>query len=174
MLEVGYDALRKVQLQERNFASLAKIEDDFYDTYGVFLKDLRAKLEAGFSLESAKALENSERVLKDIFEQRKHKIFFKAFRDLKNSSVDSSGLARQEKELYNALITLLKSFDSLLYQEARALIPKKVLVEFLVDLPEIAGVDSDSPIGPFQKGQKAELSEKQASLLAKRGAARVS
>ena len=174
-IEVGYDALRKVQLQERNFASLSKIEDDFYDRYVSFLKELRLRLEKEFSLESAKALENSQRVLKDVFEQRKHKLFFKAFRDLKNNAVDSTGLARQEKELYNSLITLLNAFDSLLSEKpVSADLPKKtVSVEFLVDLPEIASVDSNNPMGPFQKGQQFDLSEKQASLLAKRGAVRI-
>ncbi len=180
-MEVSFEAVRKVQLQERNYSSLSKLDDDFYDKYLSFIKDLRCRLESGFSLEGAKAFENSDRVLKDIFEQRKHKIFFKAFRDMKNNSVDSNGLARQEKELYTSLITLLTSFNSALSTESRGAVPvgpavpvvsqpKKILVEFLVDLPQIAGVDSNTTIGPFLKGQEAELSERQASLLSKKGA----
>lgn len=178
-MELGYDALRKVQIQERNYSSLSKVEDDFFDKYNAYSRELRSRLEKSFSIEAAKALENTERVLRDVFEQRKQKIFFKALRDVKNESIDSTGLARQEKQLYTSIITLLKSFDSVLFQPERQETtqmpakPNSVEVEMLVDLPEIASVDSGSPIGPFKKGQKAEMSERQASLLAKRGAARI-
>lgn len=177
-METSYDSLRKTQAQERKYSSLAKLEDEYYTEYRAFLEQLRKQMKDNFSLDAAKALENSEKIFTDILEQRTQKIFFKSLRDFRNSSFDTLGLAREEKELYTKLYTLLSEHSTRLAgktaiqtEEPKAE-EQTVKVEFLVDIPEFVGVDSKN-YGPYSKNQTSNMDEKQAKMLEKRSALKI-
>ncbi len=176
MPETSYEALRKVQLHEKNYAALSPLEDDFYGRYRVLLLQLRERLRASFSIDAASALEGTQRMLADVVRRREQKIFLKALRDFHAGTVDSTGLAAEEKEVYNSVTRMLGEYEErqvggLASSPAAAKDEKPAFVSltFLVDLPAFVGISGT--IGPFSANQKASLSRDDARLLVDQGVA---
>jgi len=177
-MELSYEALRRIQLQEKHNATLTVVDEAFYESYAVFLAQQVERLRQAFSLDEVKLYENTQKILKEIIEKRQQKILLKALRDLKTGDVSSEGLARQEKELYIELLRLLQSHEASLNSAfaGEKTVQEKpgekdtVAVRILVDLPAFVGMDSQ-PLGPFTASQVVELKKEEAELLIKRNAA---
>lgn len=174
-MEVGYDALRKVLLQERHYSALSALEEDFFDQYAAFVKVQEVRLKESFSLDAAKEFENTVKALDGLKETRLQKILFKALRDLQNNSVNSEGLARAEKELYRTLVKTLMEYSrgsrspAVEAQEVRPEQPT-MTVRILNDVKEFIGSDA-SQYGPFSTGQTVQLKKEIASFLVRKKAA---
>jgi len=174
-MEIGYDALRKVLLQERHYATLASLEEAFFDQYAGFVKAQEARLKDSFSLEGAREFENTVKAIDSLKETRMQKILFKALRDLQNNSVNSEGLAREEKELYRTLVKILMDYSRgarltvVEAQEARPE-PPTVAVRILNDVKEFIGADA-LQYGPFSAGQTIQLKKDVAMFLVRKKAA---
>jgi len=166
--------LRKVQLHEKNQPSLYSLHDDFYKAVKDFLESLRERLERDFSVESASAYQNSQKMLREISRRREKKIFLKSLNDFQAGQVDSQGLAQEEKELYTSLIKIISEYEAV-FSPPKA--PKSALkreddlveVRVLADLPAFVG--SRSPLGPFTASQVARIPREDAKLLLDQGAA---
>ncbi|MBI5229027.1 hypothetical protein HY991_02870 [Candidatus Micrarchaeota archaeon] len=191
VLELSYEALRKIQLQEKHYSSLTKLEDDFFLQYRGWLKDQLKKLKGDFSLDAVKVYENALRILNDVAARRQQKIILKALKDLRSDDLGSpvllEGLTNEEKELYSSILKLLNDYESKVIHslvEARPPVsvaeetpaeevkeaPSEIPVRILVDLPEIVGPDSKT-YGPFAASQTIILSKEIASLLIRKNAA---
>ncbi len=177
-MESSFEALRRIQLQEKHNATLTVVDEAFYEAYAAFLIRQAEKLRQSFSLDEVKVYENTQKILKEVIERRQQKILLKAFRDLKVGEVTSEGLARQEKELYIELLKLLQAHEATLNSAfaGEKTVQEKpeekntVTVRILVDLPAFIGVDYQT-LGPFTASQVVELKKEEAELLIKRNAA---
>lgn len=175
MIELSFEGLRKIALSEKQSSFLTKLDEGFYSNYQEYLSSQEKSLEKNFSLDSVTVLENSRRVLKDIIKRREQKIFLKALNDYYSSSVDSLGLAAQEKDLYSSIISLLVEHDSKtsFSNNSAAAKPaqkdKVIKLKILVNLPQFVG--ETQTIGPFKENQLVELPAIDAELLLARDVA---
>ncbi|MBU1197702.1 hypothetical protein KJ765_04275 [Candidatus Micrarchaeota archaeon] len=187
-MELSFDALRKVQLQERNFSALSKLSDDFYEAHHLWLLEQKRALQGDYSLERLKAFENAKTILTEISEKREQKILLKALKDRKNQSVDSDGLAKEEKGLYLELLKSLSGFEQavLINEEEQpktviertitpetlpdAKPPEKPLLEavrMLKPLAQFVGTDG-AMYGPFKEGQIVSVQKEMAAIFVKK------
>ncbi len=176
LTETSFEALRKIQLLEKNYASLSELGDDFFEKYRVLLLEMRERLRKDFSIEAASSFDGMQRLLSDVMRRREQKLFLKALRDFRTGAVDSKGLALEEKQVYAEVIRLLKSYEekqtiqfNVSHPRADAK-PSSVEVTFLVDLPAFVGASGS--LGPFSTNQKASLPPDDARLLIEQGVAR--
>lgn len=176
MVEVSFDALRKIQLQERNYAALVPLEEDFFDAYRNHVEQQRKSLHESFSLDAASAYEGTRKLLSEVVSRRQQKIFLKALRDFHAGTVSGSGLAKEEKDLYNSLIKLLGGYESKLFESfaAEKTVVEKpadcfMKVQLLSEVPQFVGVSG--LIGPFGANQVASLPKEDAKLLVSQGVA---
>lgn len=173
-MEVSFDALRKIQLQERNYAALVPLEEDFFDAYRSHVEAQRKSLHESFSLDAASAYEGTRKLLSEVVSRRQQKIFLKALRDFHSGTVSGSGLAKEEKELYNSLVKLLGSYGSKLFgsfaaENAAETASDVVKVQLLAEVPQFVGISG--LIGPFGANQIASLPKEDAKLLVSQGVA---
>ncbi|MBI3587716.1 hypothetical protein HY995_01275 [Candidatus Micrarchaeota archaeon] len=178
MAEVSFDALRRVQLAEKNYASLSSLDSGFFKSYRLFLIEQRAGLHKNFSLEAATAYESARKVFSDVVQRREQKILLKALHDFHGESVSSQGLSAEEAALYASFISLFKQYeDGLLSDfgspsgvERNSPGENTVTVRMLADLPQFVGISGI--IGPFSASQQAALPAEDARLLVERGVAK--
>lgn len=184
-----FDSLRRVQLQERQSSAITSVSEGFFDECRAFLKQTREQGERGDSFAMREA-GNFEEVFKNVVDARAQKILFKTFRDLKAGTVNTEGLAREEKEFYNSLTKLFTEFEAsalnLAFQPTSVQTPaencdaakkfethssalKNVKARFLLDMPRFPWKDS-AQYGPFKKGEVAELHAELAEFLNQRKA----
>ncbi|MBI5635455.1 hypothetical protein HY993_00655 [Candidatus Micrarchaeota archaeon] len=172
VVELSFEGLRRIALGEKQSSFLTKLDEGFYSNYREFLCSQEKSLEKSFSLDSVTVLENSRRVLKDIIKRREQKIFLKALNDYYANSVDSLGLAAQEKDLYSSIISLLVQHDGKTSFSSNSAPSQKkqedgaVKLKILVNLPQFVG--ATQTIGPFRESQLVELPSLDAQLLLKR------
>jgi len=161
---VNYDFLRNLLSQERSQSGLEQLKEDFFLLCSSFVGVQEGVLKESFSLEQARVLENSRKIVGELKDVRLRKILFKAFRDLDANAVNSSGLAKEEKEFYRSILSLLSQYKQ------KALGEEKIKVKLLMDLPEMQSPDGVA-FGPFQRGAVATLSPATADLLLQKSAA---
>lgn len=191
-MELSFEALRKIQLQERNFGALSALQDDFYEAYSLWVLEQQRALKADFSIERMKAYENSKKILEEIRQKREQKILLKALKDYRNDTVSSDGLAKEEKALYLASISSLKEFEE---TAAAAINPEKpktpaipveiqpsttpqtaepaadvLKVKLLLDIPQFVGIDGTA-YGPYADGEVAAIKREVAEILVRKNAA---
>ncbi|MFH1199433.1 MAG: hypothetical protein V1708_00020 [Candidatus Micrarchaeota archaeon] len=197
-MELSFEALRKIQLQERNFGALSALSDDFYEAYTLWILESQRALAAGFTIERMKAYENSKKIIDEIRQKREQKILLKALKDHRGGAVSSEGLAREEKALYLCAIGGLEEFEK---NAAAAINPAKPKampiavepasttlaagqgiaqnakemqelqsVKFLMGIPQFVGTDGNA-YGPYDTGQVAAIKREVAEILVRKGAA---
>ncbi len=178
--EISFESLRRVQMAEKKNPNLTPLETDFYQAYFNHLVNLQAKLRENFSLESAKAFESTKKVLEDTAKTREKKIIFKALADFEENGIDTSGMATEEKELYNSLITILSAYKpgssknlTDLSSNNKPLMNSKITdskkIRLLIDIPQFVG--ENGTVGPFVAGTDVELKINDAKILIFQGAA---
>ena len=174
MAELSYGALRKAQLEERSDpGNLKRLPPDYFDAYSAYLKRMRECLSGEYSLEDARAFENSALVFNGLFESRKKKIVLKALKEAANGSLDGEGLTSQERDFYGRLVEIFRDYDG--ERAVASCKPAQAAagsesIRILMDLPQFVGSDNAS-YGPYARGQEVELPEKIAAFLYKRNAA---
>lgn len=154
---VNFDSLRNMLLAERSQNSLERVKEDFFDQCTAFVSLQEGFLGESFSLEQARVVENSKKIIGELKDVRLRKILFKALKDFEGSSINSSGLAAGEKELYSSLVSLLSLYNK---KEEKA----QVKVRVLSDLPKIQAPDGMA-YGPFSAGETVRLKQEIADLL---------
>jgi len=179
--EISFEALRRVQLEEKKSPGLMQLGDDFYSCYNAFLREQEERLRKEFSLEAASTHESTRRVLRDVWYRRQNKLSAKALLDARAGERNCEGLACEEQRLYNALLTLFREGEASFLQgtgpavgngaeKEKPAAAEAARFRMLVDLPQFVGPDGQSH-GPFKADEIVELPASAASLLEKRGAA---
>ncbi len=113
-------------------------------------------------------LDSARRRLQDIIEIREKKIINSSINALKaNVSVDN--LTPEEKEFFNSLVGLIKSFRQKA-QKTMDIKEKEEAVVLLQDMGQFVGTNLKN-YGPFRQGDIATVPKPIAELLTKKGAA---
>ncbi len=173
MTEASFEALRKVQLQEKHESALTAIEEDFFEKYRSLIESQRERLRKDFSLDAATSLENLRRLLSEVTAKREQKIFLKALRDFHAGQVSGEGLSREEREMYNSLVRLLSEYEAAAMRQepprgASREAEKKVRFNSAVPAFVSSG---GSQLGPFAPNEVASLPASDAKLLLEQGVA---
>ncbi|MEK6953682.1 MAG: hypothetical protein AABX01_01635 [Candidatus Micrarchaeota archaeon] len=191
MNEISYDALRKIQMQERNFGALSALDEDFYEKYNLWIMEQKRLLQVQFSIETLKAFENAKKIIEEVSAKREQKIVLKALKDLRASSVDSSGLSREEKSLYLKLLSMAKEFQEsvVLFSEKKTEFKKSEslgssaaatektvserlsTIKILVSMGKFVAPDG-ATYGPFEPSQTVSIESGIAEILIRKGAAK--
>lgn len=175
LVDIGFEDLRKVQLHEKNQPSLFVLHDDFFKAFKQFLEQQKERLERDFSVESASAYQNAQKIMKEILRRREKKVFLKALNDFQIGQVDSQGLAAEEKELYTSLVKIISEYEAVFApsRPAKSGVARQeddlVEIRVLAELPAFVG--SRSSLGPFTASQTVRVPKEDAKLLVEQGAA---
>ena len=167
-----YEALRKerysenLQLLPKNF--LVQVSEYFEDK-----KKFGDKKEDLFSdavIRTKKKLENAIAIFKELMLRRKKKILGLAFvaSETGISKKDFENLMGFEKELFEEIVKGLEKADRNLMgaMSGEKQEEKYQLIRFLKDVEEFLGLDGNS-IGPFSKGEVANLEKEIVDILKK-------
>ncbi len=183
LIPADFDALRRVQLHEKNHAALAPLDDEFYSACKQSMEELETRARDG-ALDAEKERANMARLLREVVSTRQQKILVKAQRDLRTGEVSSAGLALEEKQLYVSIIKLLEQHESGVLEgvseslevspsaDARPNAPSDGLVSLKVVQDVMQFVGRDLKVhGPFKANEVVRLSQDDAGLLLKHGLA---
>ncbi|PIT85879.1 hypothetical protein COU36_00735 [Candidatus Micrarchaeota archaeon CG10_big_fil_rev_8_21_14_0_10_59_7] len=163
-MEVSYDALRRVLLEERKGSGLQQLDDAFYSSYREHLRKLRA---GANDARGIKAFDDMARCLKELSWLRLNKITLKALRDSQKNAMDGDGLASEEKGFYTDCVNIMQKFGEC---AECAPVERKRRLRACADIPAFASQDG-SGLGPFRKGEILDVPEDAGSLLLKRALA---
>lgn len=182
-----YDLLRKEKSQEE----LQKLDPNFFSFVAEYLNTKKQILESQESKDSIfasseiqktrKQLENSQKILRELYERRENKIIQMAlFSSRSDSRFDNELMLKEEQELFGSIISTLNSFKtSILDNLIRGRIPvveqpKSIksqdidgnsrLVRFINAVPKFVGDDLNI-YGPYEEHDVANLPEKVAKVL---------
>ena len=173
-----YEALRKEryseQLQDLPKNFLARVAEYFEEKkkFGNKEEDLFSDI----ALKSKKKLENAISIFKELLLRRKKKILNLAFvaSETGISKKDFENLLGFEKDLFEEIVKGLEKADKNLND---AMVGEKQeskyqLVRFLKDVEEFLGLDGTG-VGPFEKGEVANLEREIVDILVKDGGVEV-
>lgn len=182
-----YDILRKEKSQEE----LQKLDQNFFSFVAEYLNTKKQILESQESKDSIfasaeiqktrKQLENSQKILKELYERRENKIIQMAlFSSRAESRIDHELMLKEELEFYNSIISTLNSFrtsilDNLIVGRMPVLDkPKAIktqeeqddtkLVRFINAVPRFVGDDLNI-YGPYEEQDVANLPQKVVKVL---------
>ncbi|MEK6843232.1 MAG: hypothetical protein AABY04_01985 [Candidatus Micrarchaeota archaeon] len=181
-LEISYESLRKIQLQERNFGALSALDEEFYERYNLWVFEQKRLLHQEFNIETLKAYENAKKIVEEIAKKRSQKIVLKALRDLGANTVDSAGLSKEEKSFYLNMLKNAREFENTVLQfterkhefkkeeEKIPLIEKLLNLKILVSMTKFVAPDGNT-YGPFQPDQIVSINQEIGDFLLKKGIA---
>jgi len=167
-----YDALRK----ERYSEQLQPIPKLFIKEVSAYLKDKKEianKEDDNFSdtiLKTKKQFENSISIFKELILRRKKKILELAFVAAETgiSKRDFENMLLIEKEAFDGIMKALerkdKKIDEALRGKESESKPQKKMIVFIDDTEALLDLEGKE-IGPFKKGDIANLSEEVAAIL---------
>ncbi len=184
LIPADFDALRRVQLHEKNHAALAPLDEEFYSACKQSMDELEKRASEG-ALDAEKERANMARLLREVVSTRQQKILVKAQRDLRTGEVSSGGLAFEEKQLYVSIIKLLEQHESGVLKgvsegfgtvphaaDARPDAPSDGMVSLKVVQDVMQFVGRDLKVhGPFKANEVVRMSPEDAGLLLKHGLA---
>ncbi|MDD5331342.1 MAG: hypothetical protein PHE43_00785 [Candidatus Nanoarchaeia archaeon] len=191
---ITYETLYEILRREKFREELQKLNETFFQDIINYLKDKKTILESQqtkvsifTSVESSKTkkqIENTLKILKELYERREAKIIRMATfssRSEENSEVDS--LLPEEKQLYLELKTTLDSYrQGILFNLLSEKMPEiskrevskdlktpenpkdTILIKFIQAVPKFLGEDLNV-YGPFEPEDIANLPAKTANLL---------
>ena len=167
-----YDALRK----ERYSEQLQPIPKNFIKEFSAYLKDKKEianKDDDNFSdtiLKTKKQLENSVSIFKELILRRKKKILELAFIAAETgiSKRDFENMLAIEKEQFDGIMKSLekgdKEINEILKDKEIETKPRNKMIVFIEDTDPILDIEGKE-IGPFKKGDIANLAEEVATIL---------
>lgn len=167
-----YDALRK----ERYTEQLQPIPKNFIKEVSAYLKDkkeLAEKQNDDFSdaiLKTKKQFENSIAIFKELMLRRKKKILDLAFIAAETgiSKRDFENMLLVEKECFDAIMKSLEKSDKKISEMLKGsdedTKPKNKMIVFIEDTDEFLDLEGNK-LGPFKKGDVANLAEEIANIL---------
>jgi len=190
-MEISYDALRRIQIHERENPKLGEISENFYSIVGQYLLELQRDLKEDFSLKKAKEYENILKIVRDIRKRRNEKIVLLALRNFRSSQESGiKNMLEEETRTYRKILEILseneEKFEGILNGKVEIPLPAKKTEErkteekagekeaerikrirFLKNIPKFIGFDNNY-YGPFKAGDETILPEKIADVLIKR------
>lgn len=166
-----YDALRK----ERYIEQLQPIPKNFIKEVADYLKDKKEiadKKDDDFSdtiLKTKKQLENSIAIFKELMLRRKKKILELAFIAAETgiSKRDFENMLAIEKEIFDGIMKFLEKGDKKIKEILKGTDqeqPKNKMIVFVDDTDKFLDLEGNE-LGPFKKGDLANLSEEIANIL---------
>lgn len=166
-----YDALRK----ERYIEQLQPIPKNFIKEVGDYLKDkkeIAEKKDDDFSdtiLKTKKQLENSIAIFKELMLRRKKKILELAFVATETgiSKRDFENMLAIEKEIFDGIMRSLEKGDKKIKEILKGTNeeqPKNKMIVFIDYTDKFLDLEGNE-LGPFKKGDLANLSEEIANIL---------
>lgn len=173
-----YEALRKEKYSEQ----LQLLSKDFITEVSEYLKEkkgLASKEEDMFSdtiIKTKKQLENAVIIFKELMLRRKKKILNLAFIAAETgiSKRDFENMMEFEKDMFEKIMGAMENTDKSIMrslnnqQESSGF----CLVSFNNDTEEFLGLDGEK-MGPFSKGEMANLPDKIAKILVEAGKATI-
>lgn len=177
--EVLYEALRKEKYSE----SLQTIDKNFLLDFSEYLKELRGKSVADSDLfsdsifQSKKQLENSIALFKGLILRRKKKLLNLVFVAAETGIMkkDYENMLEFEKKIFDSLVEALKEGDKELNNSLNGRFnsnneePNKMII-FSESIDEFVDMNG-KVIGPFGKGELANLDSKVGEILVQSGKA---
>ena len=166
-----YDALRK----ERYSEQLQPIPKNFIKEVSAYLKDKKEianKENDEFSdtiLKTKKQFENSIAIFKELILRRKKKILELAFVAAETgiSKRDFENMLLIEKECFDEIMKSLEKKDKKISEILKGVVkdePKNKMIVFIDDTDTFLDLDGNE-LGPFKKGDIANLSEEISNIL---------
>ena len=166
-----YDALRK----ERYIEQLQPIPKNFIKEVADYLKDKKEiadKKDDDFSdtiLKTKKQLENSIAIFKELMLRRKKKILELAFIAAETgiSKRDFENMLTIEKEIFDGIMKFLEKGDKKIKEILKGTDqeqPKNKMIIFVDNTDKFLDLEGNE-LGPFKKGDLANLSEEIANIL---------
>jgi DNA replication initiation complex subunit (GINS family) len=168
-----YDALRK----ERYSEQLQVIPKNFIKEVGAYLKDKKEianRKDDDFSdtiVKTKKQFENSIAIFKELMLRRKKKILDLAFVAAETgiSKRDFENMLAVEKEAFDGIMKSLEKSDNKVNEmlkgmEGETEKPKNRMIVFIEDVEEFLDLEGNK-MGPFKKGDVANISEEIANIL---------
>lgn len=165
-----YDALRK----ERYSEQLQPIPKNFIKEVADYLKDKREianKKDDDFSdtiLKTKKQFENSIAIFKELMLRRKKKILELAFVAAQTgiSKRDFENMLAVEKDIFDGIMKSIENGDKKINEILKGSneAPKNKLIVFIDDTDKFLDLDGNE-LGPFRKGDIANISEEIAKIL---------
>ncbi|MEK6940480.1 MAG: hypothetical protein AABW49_01100 [Nanoarchaeota archaeon] len=192
---ITYEVLYGILRAEKESNALTKLEKDFFEKVVKYLSEKQAILTsqeskssvftASETMKTKHQLDNIQRILKESYERREHKLIDLAlFHSRTKELVDTSLMLDTEKQFYDSVLEMLDFFrKNVLYSVLSQNIPKlpsnssfvsqksatKGLktVRFIRAIPKFVGTDMNT-YGPFDEEDMALLPETVAELLIKK------
>ena len=168
-----YDALRK----ERYSEQLQPIPKNFIKEVSAYLKDKKeiANKDDDFSdsvLKTKKQFENSISIFKELILRRKKKILDLAFVAAETgiSKRDFENMLAVEKECFDSIMKSLEKGDKSIAEMLKGVQEEdsekrgNKMIVFIKDTGEFLDLDGNK-LGPFKKGEVANLSEEISNIL---------
>jgi DNA replication initiation complex subunit (GINS family) len=165
-----YEALRKEKYSEQ----LQQLQKDFISQVAQYFRDKKHVSEkesdmfSDIAIKNKKKLENAISIFKELLVRRRKKVLNLAFvaSETGISKKDFENMLDFEKELFEEIVKSLEKANRNLSdsmddekQEQRY-----GLVRFLEDVEEFLGMDGE-PVGPFSKGEIANLEKEIVDIL---------
>lgn len=128
-INITYETIFEILRREKTREDLQKLDDSFYNDVIEYIKKKKTLLKGSaqedniFASEeirkSSVIVDNSKRLIKELYERRENKIIDLALNKSRTGSsiIDTTSLLDEEKELFNSLVELLNSLrNSFLYK----------------------------------------------------------
>ncbi|MFH1257765.1 MAG: hypothetical protein V1658_02410, partial [Candidatus Micrarchaeota archaeon] len=130
--------------------------------------------------------ENAKKIIEEISGKREQKIMLKSLKDMRNNSIDTSGLSKEEKAYYLKILASSREFEGSVVQfsekrpemreerkEMEKLQQKLLSIRMLAAMGKFVAPDGVT-YGPYSQSQKVSIDEKIGEFLVKKGIAELS
>ena len=114
--EINYRTLREIQQMEKNSPVLTELKPDFYLVLSQYLEELSKRLQNEPSSQKQTLLreeiQNTQKIAINIYEQREKKILLAAISKARGGSPDIKNMINIEKNLFDSIMSTLKTSRS--------------------------------------------------------------
>lgn len=167
---ITYEYIRKIQREEQFEAKLCKVPDDFYENAKKYLEQKRKLSQKKEDRSGEIEIQNTKRILEDIFNRRETKILNQAVFATR-TGIPVQNLTKLEEKFFRQLVELLKFqrektlniFNKKTKEKEEEKLQK---IKFTQDIPEFMGSDLKK-YGPFKSGEEVEIPIENAELMVK-------
>jgi len=167
---LSYEVIRKIHRLEKESTKLVSLEDDFFDSLQVYLKEEKSKIKQNediFDDSASQRLFNIKNMVEDILYLRQKKIINKAIMKIKTNEEDTSNFLGPELKMYSQIVTVIEDYHKYLDEVFNKKIAKKEYVlqkvKMLKAVPKFIGTDMQE-YGPYTENDLIEVPENIAKL----------
>jgi len=171
---ITYNEIYEAARKERYSGQLQPLSKNFVNEVSKYLKEKKEALSnnpdvfSDLLLKNKKQLENAITLFKEIITRRRKKILnlILVAAETGISRKDFDNMLSFEKELFEDFMKCIESSEKKLNENlnGKDTLKKNDLIVFLDDVEEFVGFDG-KPVGPFDKGQIANISKDIAKIL---------